>query len=249
MQAQQALAKFGNWTTPEICLKTAQELYNTDKNWKEALAVLHIGITNRKTKQNTLILEKLMTCMIDICTENHTTLYLKEDIGLFRNLCQNQSMNLLTSVIGNLRKKCEAVFTDIEKEFTHEQLMKYLSDHSSIETHEMNEMDTAGDELILLAYTGIDSLNEKNRILPRVNYFLEISKIILDTLRSNSKLLDFYNETTRLIFNYCRKYKSSKEYKVIAETLHSHFNQIIKSDKNPEGNSKIPFPIKLEEAD
>lgn len=67
-----------------------------------------------------------------------------------------------------------------------------------------------------------------------MNFFLEISKNILDTLRSNSKLLDFYNETTRIIFSYCRKYLSSKEYRVISETLHSHFNQIIKSDKNPE---------------
>ena len=133
-------------------------------------------------------------------------------------------MNLLTSVITYLRNKCVKVFTDLEAKFSKDQLMKYLSDHSSIETLELNEQDSTADELIFLAYTGIDSLKEKNDILPGVNFFLEISKNILDTLRSNSKLLEFYNETTRIIFNYCRKYKSSKEYKVISETLHSHFN-------------------------
>ena len=82
-----------------------------------------------------------------------------------------------------------------------------------------------------------------------MTFALDTFKSILDTLRSNSKLLDFYNETARIFFGFCRKYRSTKDYKIIAETLHSHFNQIIKSDKNPELNSKIPFPIKLEEAD
>lgn len=80
-----------------------------------------------------------MTAMIDICTENLTTMYLKEDLGYFRNLCQNQSMNLLTSVITYLRTKCVKVFTDLEQEFSKDQLMKYLSDHSAVETFELNE--------------------------------------------------------------------------------------------------------------
>lgn len=156
-------------------------------------------------------------------------------------------MNLLTQVITYLRNKAQKVFTDIEKEFGQEKLIKYLSDDSNVETLQLNDQDSTADELIFLAYTGIETLSEKNRILPRVNFFLEISKTILDTLRSNSRLLEFYNDTARLVFNFCKKYKSSKEFKVVSETLHSHFNQIIKLDKSGEQNSKIPFPIKLEE--
>jgi len=66
-------------------------------------------------------------------------------------------------------------------------------------------------------------------------------------LRSNSKLLEFYNETARKIFAFCRKYRSKREYRRISETLHSHFNQILKLDKEPQMNSKIPYPIKLDE--
>lgn len=83
------MAKLGQWTTPETCLKVANEIYNSEGNWEEALAILHIGLQNRRTKQSTIILEKLMTAMIDICTDKLSTLYLKEDIGYFRNLCQN----------------------------------------------------------------------------------------------------------------------------------------------------------------
>lgn len=90
--------------------------------------MLHVGLQNRKTKSNMIILEKLMVLMIDICAENLTTLHLKEDIGYFRNLCQYQSMNLLEKVLSYLRNKCEKVFNDLEKEYGQEKLMQFLSD-------------------------------------------------------------------------------------------------------------------------
>lgn len=187
--------------------------------------------------------------MIDICIENLTTMYLKEDIGYFRNMCQNQSMNLLTQIITYLRNKSFKVFTDMEKELGQDLLMKYLNDDGSVETMPFNGQDTPTEDLIFLAYTGIDTLTERSKIIPKVTFFLDISKNILDTLRSNSKLLDFYNDTARMFFDFVKKYRSLKEYKVVSETLHSHFNQIIKSEKNPELNSRIPYPIKLDEAE
>jgi len=51
------------------------------------------------------------------------------------------------------------------------------------------------------------------------------------------------------MFNLCRKYKCKREYRRVSETLHSHFNQIIKNDKQPDLNSRIPHPIKLDEED
>jgi len=75
-----------------------------------------------------IILEKLMLQMIDICTDKLTLLYLKEDIGYFRNLCQNQYKNLLESVLTYLRNKCEEVLASLEKEFGHEKLMQFISE-------------------------------------------------------------------------------------------------------------------------
>ena len=65
-----------------------------------------------------IILEKLMNLMIDICSEKLTTLYLKDDIGYFRNLCQHQSMNLLEKVLTYLRNKCDKVYDKLEKDYT-----------------------------------------------------------------------------------------------------------------------------------
>jgi hypothetical protein len=153
----------------------------------------------------------------------------------------------METVLTYLRTKCEDVLIGLEKEYGHEKLMQFLSEEAD-EAAEQQETSNV-DELLYMAYTSLDLLEEKNAIIPRANFFLDICKNILDTLRSNSKLLEFYNETARKIFAYCKKYNCKKEFKKISETLHSHFNQIIKLERVPEQNSKIPFPIKLDEED
>lgn len=62
-------------------------------------------------------------------------------------------------------------------------------------------------------------------------------------------MLDFYNSTAQRVFDFCNKYNYRIEYNRVSETLHSHFNQILKFQKNPELliQSKIPFPVRLEE--
>lgn len=188
--------------------------------------------------------------MIDICTDKLTTAFLKEDIGHFRNLCQHQSTNLLEKVLSYLRNKSEKVFNELEKEYGTEKLMAYLSDApEELDASVINEQDASPDELIFLAYTNLDYLEEKHSVQPRAFFFLDICKHILDTLRSNSRLLEFYNDTARKVFAFCKKYKCKREFRRVSETLHSHFNQIIKLDKSNEQNSKIPHPIKLDEED
>jgi len=62
-------------------------------------------------------------------------------------------------------------------------------------------------------------------------------------------MLEFYNRTAQGIFDFCSKYNFRIEYTRVSETLHSHFNQILKQSKHPEllVASKIPLPVRLEE--
>lgn len=64
-------------------------------------------------------------------------------------------------------------------------------------------------------------------------------------------MLDFYNQTAQKCFEICAKYNYKSEYQKVSETLHSHFNQILKQSKHPETLilSKIPYPVKLDEED
>ena len=234
--------------------RRAIELYKHDGKWQEALVYLHVGVQHRRSKQDTIILEKLMTLMIDVCAENLSTAYLKEDIGYFRNLCQHQSMNLLEKVLTYLRTKSEKEFERLERDVAEDQLRRFLSDDQPVGEEKQVEFEQAigsPDELIHLAYTQMETLEQKNKILPRSSFYLDICKNILDTLRSNAKLLEFYNETVRRVFAFCKKYNAKREFRRISETLHNHFNQIVKHDKMLEGQpvqaySKIPHPIRLD---
>jgi len=153
------------------------------------------------------ILEKLMTSMIEICSENMSNLHLKEDIGYFRNLCQYQSMPLLEKILNLLRNKAEKVYKKLEQEFGQEELRKYISDEQEdADGPSINEQDCSPEDLIFLAYTSLDHIEKKQAIQPRATFFLDTCKNILDTLRSNSKLLDFYNDTAQKIFDFCKKY-------------------------------------------
>jgi hypothetical protein len=80
------------------------------------------------------------------------------------------------------------------------------------------------DDLLFIANCQFDQVLEKGKIMPSINFFIEVCKIILDTLRQNSKLLDFYNTTAMKCFDFCAKYNYKSEYQKISETLHSHFN-------------------------
>jgi hypothetical protein len=106
-------------------------------------------------------------------------------------------------------------------------------------------LEIPSEDLLFLAYTDIKAVEEKQLVMPRIQFFLEIMKTLLDTLRSNSRFLEFYHDTARKIFEFCREFKSKKEYRKVSDTLHSHFNQILKYDRTPD--NKIPNPIKLDE--
>lgn len=53
--------------------------------------------------------------------------------------------------------------------------------------------DATADDLILLANCDIELIVERNEHLPRITFFVETYKIILETLRQNSRLLELYN--------------------------------------------------------
>jgi hypothetical protein len=62
--------------------------------------------------------------MIDICADNLTTQYLKEDIGHFRNVCQHTNMGLLENVLKKLKERTDEVIKRTEEEDNGEARLK-----------------------------------------------------------------------------------------------------------------------------
>jgi hypothetical protein len=57
----------------------------------------------------------------------------------------------------------------------------------------VQEVDATPEELILLASCEMDMIEKKYEILPKINFYTEVCKIILDTLRHNYRTLEIYN--------------------------------------------------------
>jgi hypothetical protein len=56
-----------------------------------------------------------------------------------------------------------------------EEIMGETAVDGQVNSQEL-EGPASADELLLMAYTGIDHVIEKNKILPRASFFLEVSK-------------------------------------------------------------------------
>jgi len=193
--------------------------------------------------------------MIELASDTLQTSYLKEDIGHFRNSVQHTNMDLLKNVLKRLKDRADEIIKAAEEEPQGEKRLTDLlsgSEDPAVTAFlggDLAELDP--DDLMVLANSNYSQVEGKQALMSKVSFFIDVSKIILDTLRQNSKMLDFYNATAQRVFEFCRKYGFKIEYTRISDTLHSHFNQILKLSKHPElfVQSKIPFPVKLDEED
>jgi hypothetical protein len=87
-----------SYVAPENALKNAMELKESG-NFEGALEELHLVLHGKKFRGNNLILERIIIEMIELCGENLTTMYLKEDISHFCNVCLYTNMGLLKNVL------------------------------------------------------------------------------------------------------------------------------------------------------
>jgi hypothetical protein len=168
-------------------------------------------------------------------------------------------MELLKNVLRRLKDRADDIIKAAEEENEGEKnIKKLLSGAGGEESQPIVSAFLSADiaelnpeELILLANCNFEQVESQQPLMSRVGYFIEVCKIVLDTLRQNSKMLDFYNLTAQRVFDFCAKYNYKVEYQRVSETLHSHFNQILKLSKHPELliQSKIPFPVRLDEDD
>ena len=162
-------------------------------------------------------------------------------------------MNTLESVFKYLIKKINQIVKQVETEHGTEKLIHLLSESDKKDVKDgtvahIQEGEASPEELILLANCDLEEITEKLKIVPRINFYTEVTKIIMDTLRQNAKLLHLYNEVAQNLFEFCLKFQCKKQYKNLADVLHTHFQQLEKAKKFPEQqNFKIPYPVRLDD--
>lgn len=160
-------------------------------------------------------------------------------------------MPLLESVFKYLIKENNKILVETEKKEGCDRISALLTDQSSNDNQNIEQAifhagEATPEQMILLANCDIDNLVEKNRLLPKITFFLEAYKIIMDTLRQNNRLMDLYNQSAYKLLDFTHKYKCKKEFLKGSKILHDHFQYILKAAKMPEHN-KIPYPVTLKD--
>lgn len=191
--------------------------------------------------------------LIDICVKTSNASAIRENIALFRNICQHTSMTLLESVFKHLIKENNRILQHIEQAEGIEKLTRLLSDGDQSPDagkQVIQESDATPEELILLANCDLEELMEKQRILPKIQFFIEVSRSILDVIRQNCKLLHLYNQVAISLFQFAEKFNSRREYVRLSDLLHSHFSAIQRSHKTrDQALNKIPHPVRLNDSE
>jgi hypothetical protein len=133
--------------------------------------------------------------IIDICVTYTNTQSLKDSVSHFRNVCQHSSHALLESGFKYLVKENKKQLDALENEQGLESLQKIVSDFYEKAGADavVQEVDATPEELILLASCEMDMIEKKYEIFPKINFYTEVCKIILDTLRHNWRTLEIYN--------------------------------------------------------
>ena len=108
---------------------------------------------------------------------------------------------------------------------------------------EIEEVDTvfSPDELMLQAFQTEEQWESKDKLGPSMKFMFEGYEIILDVLRQNSKLLEFYNETAMNYMNFCKQNNRKSEFKKITDVLSRHLKIII--NQTDDDIKKIPNPV------
>lgn len=178
-----------SYVAPENALKNALELKEAG-NFEAALEELHLVLHGKKFRGNNLILERIILEMVDLCADNLTTTYLKEDIGHFRNVCQHTNMTLLENVLKKLKERADDIIKRSEEEEGGEDRLKQLLGGDEDPANQTISAFLSGDvaelnpeELMLLANCNYEAVERKQNLMSSVLFFIDVCKIILDTLR------------------------------------------------------------------
>jgi len=78
----------------------------------------------------------------------------------------------------------------------------------------------------------MDLINKKYEILPTLTFYIDVCKIILDTLRHNARTLEIYNSVAIKFFQFCERFQCRKEFMRLSETINAHYQSIIKAKTN-----------------
>ncbi|CAE7351950.1 TIF3A1 [Symbiodinium sp. CCMP2592] len=218
-----------SFVKPENALKRAEELLEVGKQ-NEALETLHHAILHKRWKnQWSPTLEKIIERHLQLCVELQKMRFAREGLHQYRATCQAANIQSLEQVVRVFRRAAEEKVNQAKKE----------QDVRLGKVADLEEMD-APETILLQAIQAGDTRQQSQDkdVHTHFRFLWETYKVILDVLKSNSRLEEVYHETSRQAFEFCRANTRPQEFKRLCDILRKNFQDLSKRT-GPTGQNPV----------
>jgi translation initiation factor 3 subunit A len=205
---------------PENSLRRSKELINIDQP-ESALAILHETFSGRRiVRPWAPIFEEFMIAHIDLCLLLNKSREVKDGLHQYRNMTQSQAPGSLEKVIKYLIQQSVAK-------------CKEAKEATSGEVHvdDLEESTPDANNMMLLSTMAADPAQlqrESTVLLPKIKFLWEVYRVVLDILKSNSKLERLYHTTAIGALEFCAEYKRRTEFRRLCELMRTHLQNLQK---------------------
>lgn len=205
---------------PENALRRSQELLNIDQP-ESALSILHETIAGRRIARPwSPIFEEIMIAQIDLCLQLNKSREVKDGLHQYRNMTQSQAPGSLEKVIRYLIEQSLAKCKEAKEATSGE-----------IHVDDLEESTPDTNNMMLLSTMTADPAQvqrESTVLLPKIKFLWEVYRVVLDVLKSNSKLEKLYHSTAIGALEFCAEYKRRTEFRRLCDLMRTHLQNLQK---------------------
>ncbi|CAH8851663.1 unnamed protein product [Trichobilharzia szidati] len=201
---------------PETALTKARELIKCDKK-ANALEILYDVMRVRRTKQWQKVLEELMMLFVELCVELRKNIHFRKAIYQYKNMSVMENTASLDQVIRYYLNQIKSKTEEAQEES--KSAIMDIEDLDILETPESLMLNAVSKE-------GTQDRSARTILMPWLKFLWDSYRLVLDLLRSNSKLEKLYHEVAHDAYNFCLKYGRKTEFKKLSELIRQHTQKV-----------------------
>ncbi|CAH8531206.1 unnamed protein product [Heterobilharzia americana] len=169
---------------PETALTKARELIKCDKK-ANALEILYDVMRVRRAKQWQKVLEELMMLFVELCVELRKNIHFRKAIYQYKNMSIMENTVSLEQVIRYYLSQIKSRTEEAQQES--KSAIMDIEDLDILETPESLMLNAVSME-------GTQDRSARTILMPWLKFLWDSYRLVLDLLRSNSKLESLYHE-------------------------------------------------------
>ncbi|CAH8531156.1 unnamed protein product [Heterobilharzia americana] len=201
---------------PETALTKARELIKCDKK-ANALEILYDVMRVRRAKQWQKVLEELMMLFVELCVELRKNIHFRKAIYQYKNMSIMENTVSLEQVIRYYLSQIKSRTEEAQQES--KSAIMDIEDLDILETPESLMLNAVSME-------GTQDRSARTILMPWLKFLWDSYRLVLDLLRSNSKLESLYHEVAHDAYNFCLKYGRKTEFKKLCELIRQHTQKV-----------------------